>query len=165
MPPLQRPLFLEQEEMRFQGVPTIYEHGGFMPRPSQLPDQDPLRSQVKALVNENRELRKKIEDLEVQKPGSESKFSTPKEAKRSTGEVRRPPKEAARPPKEAEVSRKEADRPPEDMFQFLLKAGMTSQDAAQVVKEAEAPNLEAPNPPKEAARPPKEAEISKEGGC
>ena len=48
------------------------------------------------------------------------------------------------------------------MLQFLLKAGMTSQDAAQVVKEAEAPNLEAPNPPKEAARSPKEAEISKE---
>ena len=117
-PPLQRPLFLENEEERISGG-----NGVSVTYPYRTQETDELRNQVRMLISENQSLRSRVEQMESKMVEDPPKFSTPE----SQREV---PEEAARPPEaqgqeavdlylgqaiegeRTEVPTEEAERPP-----------------------------------------------------
>ena len=153
-PPLARPLFLDQEERRVQGI----SNAGDQPPvaypimvPSTVHENAELRRGLQAVMEENRKLRERVELLENSNL-EEPKFSTPngedKEAETPNQEAARPPRSSAKPQdlKEAETPHKEAARPPR------------SSAKPPVLTEAETPQKEADRPPRSFAKPPEEKE-------
>ena len=123
-PPIARPLFLEQDERRVQGSLQVGEalqfafpygqREGQNPRPQEIPFQS--RSDLKTLMEENKQLQERVLAVESQKK-EEPQFSTP------NGEQ-----------KEAETTTKEAARPPqteaEETRNFRSKEAETTKEAA-----------------------------------
>ena len=103
-PPLARPLFLDQEERRVQGI----SNAGDQPPvaypimvPSTVHENAELRRGLQAVMEENRKLRERVELLENSNL-EEPKFSTPngedKEAETPNKEAARTPRSSAKPP-------------------------------------------------------------------
>ena len=100
--PLQRPLFLEQDEDRMRG-----RMEQSLTYPYRNHENDELREQVQLLIGENRFLKTRLEVLEVRKPEDPVKFSTPESQKPGSEEAARPPKEG---PQEAADHQRLEDR-------------------------------------------------------
>ena len=127
--PIARPLFLEQDERRVQGVGMIGDQAPYMfpylPQPGPLENAD-LRRELEKSMEENQKLRARLEMLENMRVEDDQKFSTPED----------PKKEAVDP------HSKEA-------------AGSHSKEAVDPhTKEAEGPHFKEP-PRSEAQDPPK----------
>ena len=111
--PLARPLFLEQEERRLQGISNVGDQSQFAYPymvPQGVQENVELKKGPELVLEENRKLKERLEALEDSRCEEDQKFSTP------DGDT----KEAVRPPEgrksslgalEAETT-KEAVRPP-----------------------------------------------------
>ena len=114
MPPVQQPLFLEQDERRMHEEGRIGSSGYYGHDRSIDVDREnqELRKNIGNKLRENQFLRERVDALEFQKMDEDQRCATPN---CSDGQLERPTKkEADRPPKtpkEAETT-KEADRPP-----------------------------------------------------
>eukprot|EP00438_Fugacium_kawagutii_P030710 Skav213064 [mRNA] locus=scaffold364:594309:601403:- [translate_table: standard] len=99
LPPIRRPLFLEGEERMREGYPAPGTELGIQ-NPFHQPPDEQFRAALEALMTENRELKQRVEEMEVRreeeeklKREGEGKFSTPdseEQKKKTTQEVRRP---------------------------------------------------------------------------
>ena len=120
LPPVQRPLFLEQDERRMHeegrvGSSGFHGHGHDRSMDVDRENRE-LRRNLEKVLRENQLLRERVDALEFQKLDEDQRFATPNGF---DGQLERPPKkEADRPPKrprEAEEafnsgSGKEAER-------------------------------------------------------
>ena len=140
-PPVARPLFLEQDERRIQGVGQQVEASQFMYPYGQTPGRESLelRRELELLMDENRRLRSRVEALETSQKSEEPQFSTASGDQKEAETT----KEAVRPPEEGQSRSKgvfqEAERPPKERAEDPRRSKATE---AETTKEAEYPQAQ-----------------------
>ena len=107
LPPVPRPLFLEQDERRMHeegrvGSSGFHGHGHDRSMDVDRENRE-LRRNLEKVLRENQLLRERVDALEFQKLDEDQRFATPNG---SDGQLERPPKkEADRPPKKPKGGR------------------------------------------------------------
>ena len=153
-PFLQRPQFLEQEELRARQASENRDQEMERLKERLMQDQlerEEMRQSMKFLFEENRRLMQKLEAQEKQKE-ADPKFSTPEEDPRKLEQAGDPQKEAEIPPrsqaadpqKEAEMfPRSQAADPQREARSSYKEAGDHQREARSFSKEAADPQSEA----------------------
>ena len=153
-PFLQRPQFLEQEELRAREASENRDQEMERLKERLMQDQlerEEMRQSMKFLFEENRRLMQKLEAQEKQKE-ADPKFSTPEEDPRKLKQAGDPQKEAEIPPrsqaadpqKEAEMfPRSQAADPQREARSSYKEAGDHQREARSFSKEAADPQSEA----------------------
>ena len=153
-PFLQRPQFLEQEELRAREASENRDQEMERLKERLMQDQlerEEMRQSMKFLFEENRRLMQKLEAQEKQKE-ADPKFSTPEEDPRKLKQAGDPQKEAEIPPrsqaadpqKEAEMfPRSQAADPQREARSSYKEAGDHQREARSFSKEAADPESEA----------------------